>query len=101
MKHVQMAAFSAIVGGGRRAGGDAATNRAADASAESGEAGAVDMWPQGPSAHTAATDAPAKDGAADGAVNAPGEEPQHQAMTPPTPTRRTFRRWSRKTTARH
>ena len=28
-----------------------------------------------PSADAAATDAPAKDGAADGAVNAPGEEP--------------------------
>ena len=48
--------------------------------------------------HEACADA--KDGAADGAVNAPGEEPQHQAMTPPTPTRRAFRRWSRKTTAR-
>ena len=98
-----------LEGGGEQAVGavevedarDVATNRAADASAESSEAGAVDMWPQGPSADAAATDAPAKDGAADGAVNAPGEEPQHQAMTPPTPTRRAFRRWSRKTTARH
>ena len=69
-----------LEGGGEQAVGavevedarDVATNRAADASAESGEAGAVNMWPQGPSADAAATDAPAKDGAADGAVNAPG-----------------------------
>ena len=78
---------------------DDSSVKAEDAAANM-SAGASDKEPATLSADAAATEAPAKGGGANRAVNPPGKELQIQARTQPTPTRTAFRHWSRETTVR-